>query len=75
MKTFFWYYLHKKAFHVFFCKRLAPFFEIKQRWVPYFPRFSGILPGFSENQNLWGCACTACTPTSYTTALNFFIFE
>ena len=27
-------------------------------------RFPGILPGFSPNQNFWGCACT---PASYTT--------
>jgi len=47
---------------VFFCKRQAPFFEIKQRCAPFlhrfsviFPRFSRILPGFSTN------------PASYTT--------
>jgi len=23
----------------------------------------------STNQNFWGCACTPCTPASYTTAI------
>ena len=55
-----------------FCKRWAPFFEGKQRWVPFLPRFSGIppefsevLPKFSTNQHFWGCACN---PASFTTA-------
>jgi len=33
-------------------------------------RFSGILPGFSTNQNFWDCACT---PSSYLTANVFWI--
>jgi len=33
---------------VFFCKRWAPFCEIKQSWAPLVPWFSGILPKFSE---------------------------
>jgi len=44
--------------HVFFCKRWAPFYEIKQGWAPFLPgfskilpRFLRILPGFSINQN------------------------
>ena len=48
----------KKGLHVFFCKRWAPFYEIKQGWAPFLPgfseilpRFSRILPGFSINQN------------------------
>jgi len=57
----------KKGLHVFFCKPWAPFFEIKQRWVPFLPGFSGILPRFSANQNFWGCSCT---PTSNTTAFH-----
>jgi len=31
------------------------------------PRLSGILPGFSTNQNFWGCAGTHCSPASCTT--------
>jgi len=48
----------KKVLHVFFCKRWAPFYEIKQGWAPFLPGFSEILPrflrtfpGFSINQN------------------------
>jgi len=29
-----------------------------------------IFPGFSANQNFWGCACIPCTPTSNTTAFH-----
>jgi len=47
----------KKGLDVFFCKRWAQFFKIKKRWAPF-------LPGFSTNQNFWGCACT---PASFTT--------
>jgi len=61
----------KNGLRLFFCKRWAPFFEIKERWAPFLPRysgilpriskilpkFSGILPRFSTNQNFWGCAC------------------
>ena len=52
----------KKGLHVFFCKCWPPFlyFEVKQRWAPFlsgfpriFPRFSGIFPGISTNQNFW----------------------
>jgi len=60
----------KKGLHVFFCKPRAPFFEVKQRLVPFLPGFSGILPRFSANQNFWGCACT---PTSNTTAFHYNI--
>jgi len=28
-----------------------------KRWASILPGFSGILPGFSTNQNFWGCAC------------------
>jgi len=66
---------------VFFCRRWAPTFEVKQRWTPFLhrcsgslprnlgilPKFSGILPGFSTKQIFWGWAFTPCTPTSYTT--------
>jgi len=48
----------KKGLHVFFCKRWAQFYEIKQCWATFllgfseiFPRFSRILPGFSIYQN------------------------
>jgi len=52
LKTFFGV-TSKKAF-MFFCKRWAPFFEVKQHWAPFLPRFSGIFPGLSTNQNFWG---------------------
>jgi len=42
----------KKGLHVFFCKPWAPFFEVKQRLVPFLPGFLGILPRFSANQNV-----------------------
>jgi len=59
--------LHKKGLHVI---SEAIFLQIKARWVPFLPDFngfSGILPGFSPNQNFWGCSCTPYTPASYTT--------
>jgi len=34
------------------------------------PKFSRILPGFSTNQNFWGCACIPYTLASYTSATN-----
>jgi len=44
----------ENGLHLFFCKHWAPFLEVKQRWAPFFPRFSrilsrylGILFGFS----------------------------
>ena len=40
----------KKDLHVFFCKRWAPFLEVKQRWVPFVPGFSGFCPYFE-----WFC--------------------
>jgi len=30
----------KNGLHVFFCKRWAPFYEIKQGWAPFLPVFS-----------------------------------
>ena len=44
----------KKGLHVLFCKCWVPFFEIKQCCVTFLPRFSGILPKVSTNQNFWG---------------------
>jgi len=58
----------KNGLHLFFCKPWAQFFEVKQGWAPFLPRFSGILFGFSTNQNFLGCACTPCTPASCTPA-------
>jgi len=46
-------------------------YKCKQRWAPFawifsiFPRFSGILPGLSTNQNFCGCACTPAFYTIY----------
>jgi len=37
----------EKRIRVFFCKRWAPFSEVKQRWASFLPGFSGILTGFS----------------------------
>jgi len=47
---------------VFFYKSWAPFFQIKQRWAPFLAKFSGILPGFSTNQN-FGCVLAPLPPT------------
>ena len=42
------------------------------RFSDILPRFWGILPGFSPNQNFWGCACTPCSPASYTTVSTYW---
>jgi len=54
MKTFFGMTSEKTSSSVFL-QTLGAFFQIKQRWVPFLPgfsgiltRFLGILPGFSE---------------------------
>jgi len=54
-RSFLWCDLNKNGLHLFFCEPWAPFFEAKQRWASFFPRFSRILPtyigllfGFSE---------------------------
>jgi len=57
----------KKWSLLVFLQTLSGVFEAKQRWAPFLPRFSGILPKFSTNQNFWGCAFTLCTPASYMT--------
>ena len=44
----------KKGIHLFFCKCWAPFFDFKQTWATFLPRFSVILPRFLTNQNFWG---------------------
>jgi len=31
----------KNGLNLFFCKRWAPFFEVKQRWAPFCPDFQG----------------------------------
>jgi len=72
MKTFFWYDLQRNDFHVFFCKHWVPFLKwnnvggIFPGLSGILPKFLEILPGFSTNQNFWGCACI---PVSYTTVL------
>jgi len=52
MKTFFGM-TSKKGLHVFFCKRWAPCYEIKQDWEPicpdfqrFFLDFQGFCPDF-----------------------------
>jgi len=69
----------KKRSSFVFRKRWEPFFEVKQHWAPFlfgflgishryfgiFPKFSGIVPGLSTNQNYWRCACPPCNPASH----------
>ena len=71
-------------FHLFICKPWAPFFEVKQRWAPFLPRFSfcsdfqGFCPDFQQIKTFGG----ALSPSaSYTTvqadifiSLNFDLF-
>ena len=45
-RSFLWCDLNKNGLHLFFCKPWAPFFEAKQRWASFFPRFSRILPTY-----------------------------
>ena len=47
----------KKSLWVFL-QTLVSSFEVKQRWRAFLRGFSGMLPRFSANQNVWGCACT-----------------
>ena len=60
----------KNGLHLFF-KRWAPFLPRFEGILPKFSKilldFSGNLPGFSTNQSIWECACSPCTPASYTT--------
>jgi len=54
-----------------FAKIFRDFVRIYRDFAQIFrivPTFTWILPGFLTNQNFWGCACTPCTPASYTTA-------
>jgi len=54
----------------------APFLHvfsgILRKFSHILPRFPRTLPGFSSNQNSRGCACTPCTPASYTTVVICF---
>ena len=54
-----------------FLQTLDTVFEVKQRWVPFLPRFSGILPKFSEifREREFSTikTYTLLTPASYTT--------
>ena len=48
-----------------FAQTLSDFVKIFRHLAQIFrdfPEISGILPGFSTNQNFWGCACTSSTP-------------
>jgi len=54
----------KKWSSLVFIKTLGAIFEVKQRWAPFLPRFSGIFPGFSTNQNFWGYAVPLSHPTA-----------
>jgi len=48
-------WIPKKVF-MCFLQTLGTIFWVKQeqRWAPFLPRFSGILPRFSTDQNFWG---------------------
>jgi len=84
-RPFFSVTFQKMVFTCFPANVGRQFFEVKQRWAPFLPKFlvffldilgvlfgfSGILPKFSENQNFWGCTCTPCTPASYTTNTDY----
>ena len=47
------------------------FSENFRRFSQSFCIFPLILSGFSPNQNVWGWACTSCTPASHTTGLAY----
>ena len=49
------------------CRDFQKVCEGFHRFCPDFHGFSDVLPGFLPNQNVWGCACTPCTPASHTT--------
>jgi len=49
----FWCDLLKRGLYVF-RKRWASFCEVKQRWAPFLPGFSEILPRFLRNPEFWG---------------------
>jgi len=53
MKNFFGV-ISKKVFMCFSANLGRHFFEAKKRWALFLPGFSGILPRFSANQNVWG---------------------
>jgi len=46
----------KKGLLVFFCKRWAPFFEVKQRWAPFFEVKQRWAP-FLEVKQRWAPFC------------------
>ena len=48
LPTVFVVWLPTKRPSLVFLQPWAPFGEVKQRWAPFLPRFSGILFGFSE---------------------------
>ena len=45
-RPFLWCDLQINGLHLCFCKPWAPFFQVKQRWAPFLPRFQGILPRY-----------------------------
>jgi len=59
----------KKGLHVFFCKPWAPFFEVKQRWLPFSPGFQGFCPDFQQIKTFRGAlAPPPPTPLLFITA-------
>jgi len=59
----------KKGLHVFFCKPWTLFFEVKQRWVPFFPDFQGFCPDFQQIKTFAGALAPPAPPSPTTLLL------
>jgi len=46
-RHFFCFNLQKRS-SLFFCKPWGPFFEVKQRWAPFYPDFQGFCLNFQQ---------------------------
>jgi len=53
-RPFLWCDLQQNGRYLFVCKPWAPFFEVKQRWAPFLPKFSGILLDFQQIKTFGG---------------------
>jgi len=47
---------------MFFCKRWAPFFEIKQSWHQFFPEFQRFFPEFGQIKTFGGALAPLVPP-------------